>query len=435
MRDVVLMVFVAGGVVAAVFHPWIGVMGWTVISIMNPHRYAWGMADLPVAAAFALATLLGIVFTRDRIRIVVTPTMMVFAAFVVWMGVTLQFSLFVETSMDLWSRVMKIDFMIFVAAAVLYSRQHIMALVWVLVGSLGFYGVKGGIFTIATGGGYRVWGPPESFIEGNNELALAMVMTIPLMRFLQLQMRSTWARLGLAAAMVLTAASALGAQSRGALIAIFAMTIVLWSRTRHKFVSGIVLIVLGASLIAFMPGQWEYRMSTIGNYESDASAQGRINAWWMAWNLAKDRFFGGGFDIYRRSVFEQYAPDPLDVHAAHSIYFQVLGEHGFIGLALFLLLWILVWNSAGWLRRNAPADPESKWAGDLGGMIQACIAGYAVGGAFLSLAYFDLPYNLLLLVVITRRWVETKGWEREPFAVRTAVPELTPPPVSTSSRQ
>ncbi len=85
---------------------------------------------------------------------------------------------------------MKIDFMILVALAVLHSAQ---ARRWrspgCCVASLGFYGVKGGIFTIATGGAYRVWGPPESFIEGNNELALALIMTIPLMRFLQLQAR------------------------------------------------------------------------------------------------------------------------------------------------------------------------------------------------------------------------------------------------------
>ena len=62
---------------------------------------------------------------------------------------------------------------------------------------------------------------------------------------------------------------------------------------------------------------------------------GRINAWTMALNLAKDNFFGGGFSIYESAVFARYAPDP-EARAAHSIYFQVLGEHGFVGLFLFL---------------------------------------------------------------------------------------------------
>ena len=81
---------------------------------------------------------------------------------------------------------------------------------------------------------------------------------------------------------------------------------------------------------------------------------GRINAWWMAWNLAKANFTGGGFDIYEPSVFQAYAPNPDDVHAAHSIYFQVLGEHGFVGLILFVAIWIAVWRSG---RRHAQDRP------------------------------------------------------------------------------
>jgi probable O-glycosylation ligase (exosortase A-associated) len=270
----------------------------------------------------------------------------------------------------------------------------------VLVCSLGVYGVKGGIFTIATGGAHRVWGPPESFIEGNNELALALVMTIPLMRFVQMQVKAPLVRHALTAAMVLSAVAALGTQSRGALLAIVAMAVVFWTRTRHKFVSGIAIVLVGAALFAFMPGEWDQRMSSIADYEQDASAMGR-----------------GGYDIYLPEVFARYAPVPDDVHAAHSIYFQVLGEHGFVGLGLFLLLWVMAWRVAGHLRRTGPLLPATQWTADLGAMTQASLAGYAVGGAFLSLAYFDLPYNLLLLVVLARQWIAEKGWERDKAAI------------------
>jgi hypothetical protein len=36
-----------------------------------------------------------------------------------------------------------------------------------------------------------------------------------------------------------------------------------------------------------------------------------------------------------------------------------------------------------------------------------------VGGAFLSLTYFDLPYNLLVIAVATRSWLREERWERE----------------------
>jgi probable O-glycosylation ligase (exosortase A-associated) len=123
---------------------------------------------------------------------------------------------------------------------------------------------------------------------------------------------------------------------------------------------------------------------------------------------------------------------PDDVHAAHSIYFQVLGEHGFVGLGLFLLLGIMAWRTAGYLRRTGPLLPATQWTADLGAMTQASLAGYAVGGAFLSLAYFDLPYNLMLLVVLARQWIAEKGWERENVAAPSPrVPSAVSPPAST----
>lgn len=47
-------------------------------------------------------------------------------------------------------------------------------------------------------------------------------------------------------------------------------------------------------------------------------------------------------------------------------------------------------------------------------MVQVSLLGYAVGGAFLSLAYFDLPYNMMVMVVLARKWVENRSWETEP---------------------
>jgi len=285
---------------------------------------------------------------------------------------------------------------------VLNTRKHVDQLVWVLVVSLGFYGVKGGIFTIATGGAYRVWGPAGSFIEGNNEVALALIMAIPLMRYLQLVSAKRWVRRALGVAMALTALAALGSQSRGALLAIVAMAALMWVRSEHKAVSAIVIVALGASLVAFMPGTWDARMQTIDANKLDSSAEGRINAWKMAWNLAKDRPIGGGFEVITPELFAKYAPNPNDIHAAHSIYFQVLGEHGFPGLFLFVLLWWLVWRHAGRMRRLGAPGSDAEWARHLGGMIQVSLIGYLVGGAFLSLAYFDLPYDLLVLVVVAQ---------------------------------
>ena len=140
---------------------------------------------------------------------------------------------------------------------------------------------------------------------------------------------------------------------------------------------------------------------------------GRINAWGMAFNLAKDRpLVGGGFEVYVPSVFSRYAPDPTDLHAAHSIYFAALGEHGFIGLALFLGLGIASWRTASWIAQRAKGIAELRWAADLALMIQVAMVGYAVGGAFLSLLYYDVPYYLVAVLVLVRKQVEQVASQR-----------------------
>jgi len=136
---------------------------------------------------------------------------------------------------------------------------------------------------------------------------------------------------------------------------------------------------------------------------------GRINAWHMAYNLALDRpLVGGGFHIYDAMVFQLYAPNPDDIHAAHSIYFQTLGEHGFVGLFLYLLLGVLTWRTGAWIVRNARPHEDLRWAADLAAMTQVSLLGFAVGGAFLSLVYFDVPYYLMAGLVVTRRVVEAE---------------------------
>src|SRR5665213_485625 len=160
MRDLALGSVLAGLIAYGLLHPWIGIMGWTWVSIMNPHAYTWHLSSMPVAAALAGSTLLGILITRDRRQFFLTRETTVLMLFMLWMCITLPFSFHLEQSLPLWSRVMKIDFMVLVSMVVLHSRKQITTFAWVLAGSIGFYGVKGGLFTLATAGNYRVWGPP-----------------------------------------------------------------------------------------------------------------------------------------------------------------------------------------------------------------------------------------------------------------------------------
>jgi putative inorganic carbon (HCO3(-)) transporter len=402
------------GAIAAMRQAWIGVMLWTWLSIMNPHRYTYGFAfDAPLAMVAFCATAVGLVVTRDRASPFKAPVVGVFLAFIIWISISTLLGLDPSGDYWQWNKVMKVDLMILVALVLLSSKKHILALTWVCAGSLALLGAKGGVFTLLTGGNFRVWGPPGSFIEDNNEFALSLVMAIPLLRFLQMQLLSRWGRHAMTAVTLLCAVAAVGSYSRGALLAITAMAAFLWWNGKNKIVMGLALVVVAPLLIAFMPSEWMGRMSTIGEYEQDESSMGRISAWWNAWNIAFHYPTGVGFDAARPELFARFSPYPDAVHAAHSIYFQVLGNHGFIGLFLFLAIWLMTWRSAGWLRSKCAKIPEAAWCVDLGAMCQVCLVGYAVGGAFLSLAYFDLPYNVMVIVVLARVWVQTKGWLRE----------------------
>lgn len=416
MRDLFVVGLVCGWAALALRRPWLGVLLWVFVSIVNPHRYTYGFAyTAPLAQIAAIAVLIGLLFDKSKESPFKGGAVFWLAFLTVW--ITISWLMGVDPSGDYyqWNKVVKVYLMVFVGLMLLREKYQIVAFAWVCAGSMAILGAKGGFFTLVTGGNYRVWGPAGSFIQDNNEFALACVITIPILRFLQMQLVSRWARLAMLVLMVLMAMAALGSHSRGALLAITAMVTILWWRSGNRALTVVPILVLAVLLIAFMPEHWMERMNSIGDYKEDGSAQGRFSAWYTAWGVAKNYFFGAGFMVARHEFFAAYSPIYSgEVHAAHSIYFQMLGNHGFIGLFAYLMIWLTTWSSAGWLRRQGRIIPEARWAGDLGAMAQVSLAGFAVGGAFLSLSYFDLPYNIMMMVVLARVWVQTRAWEREP---------------------
>lgn len=430
MRDILITLIVLGSLPLALKRPWIGVLMWVWISVMNPHRLSWGFAyDFPFAAIIAGVTLVGVLITRDPKNFPVTPITVTLLLFTLWMNVTTVFAFFPEDAMFRLSSVNKIMLMTVVTAMLIKTRQHINYLIWTLMLSVGFYGVKGGIFTILTGGGSIVWGPPGSLIEGNNEVALAFINIIPLMFYVRMVSENKWVRHAMLVSMPLCAIAAIGSYSRGAFLAVAAMLFYLWLKSPKKLVPAIVIILLIPVAVAFMPDKWSQRMDTISTYQEDASAMGRINAWYLAVNLANDRpLVGGGFELWKGAVFRLYAPDPNDPHAAHSIYFQALGEHGWVGFILYMSLCLLTWRKTTWIVRKARGSPELAWAGHLATMIQVSLVGFAVGGAFLSLVYYDVQYYLMMAVVATGVLVEKTLAEKKSAGQRPAtVPSIAHP--------
>jgi len=395
MRDLFVTLVVLGLLPAVLFQPWIGVMLWSWIGYMNPHRLAYGFAtDFPFAMLIALFTLTGVLITKEAKKIPWTRETIILTVFIVWMFITTVFAVHDSLAWVQFQKVIKIQIMTFITLMIMGSQKRLTYLAWVITLSIGFYGIKGGIFTITTGGGFRVQGPLGTFIGGNNEIGLAMIMIIPLMRFLQLQAQQVLIRHGMTIGMLLTFVAVLGTQSRGALVGVSAMVLFLVLKSRKKFLFLALLIMTAPIAYNFMPESWHDRMSTIQTYEQDKSAMERIGAWTFAFNKALERpLNGGGFEVFAGRT------------EAHSIYFEVLGEHGFVGLGLFLSLGFLTWFSGSWIARKTKKVEELKWCYDLASMLQVSIIGYAVSGAFLGLAYFDLFYHLVAMMVLTKVFV------------------------------
>jgi putative inorganic carbon (HCO3(-)) transporter len=422
MRDAVVFAVIFGLLPFIFKRPAIGIMLFTWISLMNPHRLAYGSAhDFPFAMIVGLATLVA-VFTRpDPKRLPVTPLSVMLIVFMVWMTMTTFVAFEPERAWTEWNRVMKTLFFVLVSMAALNNEKDTKLFAAVVTLSLAFYGAKGGLFTIMSGGSSRVLGPDGTYIADNNDLAMALLTTVPLIWYLQMQFTNRWLKLALTGLALLTVASVLGSYSRGALLGGAAMLTLLWLKSGNKARTGLALLLLLPLVFAFMPEQWFGRMETIDNYKEDASALGRINSWTFAFNVAKDNLMGGGYLTFTPKMFALYAPNPLDVHAPHSIYFQVLGEHGFIGLAIFLSILFLGWRTGGRVAKFCKDKPDLKWARDLAAMCQVSLAGYAMGGAFLSLAYFDLLYDILIIVVLLEKVLLAKSTPASLYAQVTPV--------------
>src|SRR5213593_2867010 len=254
MRDVVLTLVIFGSLPFILRRPYIGILVWTWIGFMNPHRLTWTFAyDMPFAMIVALFTLVGLLISREPKKIPWTRESILLLVFLTWLLLTTIQAIYPTLAWLKLNQLWKILLMIYVTMMLMQSKERINQLVWVIALSIAFYGVKGGIFTIVHGGVYHVRGPEGSFIGGDNEMGLALIMTIPLLRYLQLTARNIWLRGALTAAMVLCAIATVGSQSRGALLGLIAMGSFLWLKSRNKIFTALLGGIAIAMVVLVMP--------------------------------------------------------------------------------------------------------------------------------------------------------------------------------------
>jgi probable O-glycosylation ligase (exosortase A-associated) len=400
MLPIVVALSIVGLVPLIFVWPHVGILAWYWFGLMNPHRLIWGaLEEQRYALLIGGATLLAWFLSREAKRIPMGAVTVLLGLLLIWITFTTFFAHVPAHAWAGWEKAFKIMVMTFAAIALINTRERIYVLVWVIVISLGFYGFKGGLFTVLTGGEYRVWGPEKSFIADNNQLALALVMTIPLVVYLYGQVAHWLMRLGLGLLGLTCFFSVIGTQSRGGFLALCVMGGYLMVRSRHRLKMGAIVLAIASVGIWFVPQSWVDRMETIQNYEDDPSAMSRIRAWTFATKVALERpITGGGFNVqFDEAYYMRLVPDASKNRDFHSAYFEMLGEHGFIGAAIFLGLLAATWLSFARLVRRTENVADLRWAHDLARMAQVSIIGYAAAASFLNLAFYDLFYVVLAL--------------------------------------
>lgn len=410
MRSLAIFLGIFSTLPVALVLPFAGVLLWAWIAFMSPHREAYGFAfEFPFNFYVAATTMVAWLLSQEPKRLPSQTLPVLFFAFAALISITTYFALDHAHSLERWDRHVRSLALVLVVMAMVNSKLRIQAFLWVIALSIGYFAAKGGGGILFTGFGSRIYGPDGTAIADNNELAVAICMTLPILNYLRVTTTNPLVKSACVAVGVLSVIAVIGTFSRSGFVALVAVAIafVLLDRPRLATVLVPGAVILG--IWTYAPAAWFQRIETIETYKTDESASQRLAAWETSWRIAVDRpLLGGGFSAieseksFRYVYVDWRANEEVQSksrnRAAHSIYFQVMSDHGFLGLAIWLA--IIAFGMINLMRVLALSrDREDlRWARALARALVLSFSGYLVGGAFLSMAYYDV---FLCLVALT----------------------------------
>jgi probable O-glycosylation ligase (exosortase A-associated) len=416
MRDLVFMAFFVAYLPLAFRYPHIGAMIWAWLSFCSPDQYLFGfMTLLPLSKIVAVVTLVALAVQRDGRKPYLDGIMASMLLFLAVGLVSACLSLSpLPANWELFGKVGKIIVLCFVVTIVITTRQRLQGMILAIALGLAFNGADEGLKVILSGGGHHVIG--VSTMGDNNSFAVAMLMCMPILLFLYNSTLNPLTRFGLMAGEILCGIAVIGSYSRGGFLGLITFAFGLIALNRNKLRNLLAVSVSGLILFEMAPETWFSRIDTIGQAQVDSSFIDRVTAWKVSLLIALSRpFFGGGYHaIQDTSVWRAFGHDlsslsfiPSGVPreegmAAHSIYFEVLGDLGFTGLILFVAMLVLAIFACGTIARRARPYPDMAWMIDLANMLRLSLIVYMVAGAALSFAYFEGVYLLVALISVTR---------------------------------
>lgn len=401
-RDIALALLVLGLAGLALARPWLGLLGMALLSFLHPHSAAPGfMKGMPVYAGLFVATLAGTGIALARRRLSYTPPLLILkdwrvaglAVVWLWFLVSTWFSI---APWEAWDKMRQVALILPPLALTLLlvnDRDKLFALTAVVALSILLVAFKGGYWAVMNGFQDRVYGPAASQFYDNNEFAVAVCMIIPLLAFWLGQTSDRFTRGFLLTGIVLCFGSVVSSWSRGGLLALATVTLLLVLDSRRKLLLIPLLLLLAGALFIQLPEAWFGRMQTLSNVAAEESASSRLQVWQQGLEfVASHPISGGGFNVWPAINLEQ----GLDWH---SIYLEILTEHGYVGLALWLGLLL---GAALAMAKAAWGGAREGWLARYNAMLLASLLAYLVGGATLGIAYWELPYLIVTLAATAR---------------------------------
>jgi putative inorganic carbon (hco3(-)) transporter len=388
-----------------VWRPWVGVLVFAWLGFMNPHRLVGGFAyDLPFSKIVAVATLLGLLVTKDRYAFPRTREVYLLGAFWLTLVASTAFAAIEpDRAWDQCAQVSKVFLMTMVTLTLFQDQRKLRVLLVVSALSIGLYCAAGGIWGLATGFREYLFGPPGSAIDDNNLLAFATCVVLPLLGLFSSEERSPLARSGWLIVFGLSIVALFATYSRGSLVTLCIVLPLMLLVIRKRRLSLLAVAAVACLAVWVTPRQWLERMETITPtaYKNDASGAQRMKEWYVAYRLGLDHpWLGAGFRPFTPKVYDAYIPGYSDYHDAHNHFLQVFAEHGFTGLALYSALLVSVLLRLVQTARATRSDPDRPWLSAYAGMLAVSNIAYMIGGLFVNAPYFDLYYDEVAAAVI-----------------------------------
>lgn len=406
MRDLLVFLVVMLSMPMSFQRPFIGLLVFSWLAYMRPQDLCWGFArNMRLSFYVGLAMVVGWwAFERGRrpftvwdvrTRLMVVLTVLVALSYGMAKYQTAYFNRY-------FFEYLKIVLVALFTAGQVDSRQRFRWMAWTIALCLGFYGIKGGLFGILTGGATILRGP-GGMLEDNNDFALALVMNVPLLWYLGHNERDKpLVRLGTRIGVVLTTVTVVLTLSRGAFLALTGTALWISWRSGRLLRACTGLAVAALAFVTFAPQRVFDRLSTIGD-TGESSAAARLVAWRTAMRMIQDNpWFGVGMRNFQPRYLD-YAQLPptaskTTTYVAHNSYLQIWAESGTLAFGVYVAMLLSVLVACRRIYRLAAQRPDLHWVRDYARMMEATTIAFMIGATFLNRGHFDLVYHWLALV-------------------------------------